>query len=350
MATLGTYCFDGLNFSQASALFTDSGLTTLAPDGYYSQGGIIRQQLNGSLLNAQPCGTCLVPCGSGISAAFSDNGLFTATVDLANDTGATVMYFYMGSSIPDGVDVTYNGTHYNRLTCQGNHDTTTIVDGAGVQVDYAGRFNQGTGLPTYVGSDTQVPQLLAQSPFNNTPSGACADSDQPQEYTLSGSPATYVAQGTFQTVTAVSSQVGCNPTGSQVFTLVVPKTAATPTSINVLISAPLCGTLFRWEVDCPADLPSFTGSPLQGGPGCFTPNTTYYFARNATGTAPPFTVNTNVLPEIGNFVFTASDGSAYLNDTNTLQYVIIGNPGPSGTTALGIRNGVVVSSGPCNPT
>ena len=52
MAALGTYCFDGLNFSQASALFTDSGLTTLAPDGYYSQGGIIRQQLNGSLLNA----------------------------------------------------------------------------------------------------------------------------------------------------------------------------------------------------------------------------------------------------------------------------------------------------------
>ena len=49
-------------------------------------------------------------------------------------------------------------------------------------------------------------------------------------------------------------------------------------------------------------------------------------------------------------VFTASDGSAYLNDTNTLQYVIIGDPGPSGTTALGIRNGVVVSSGPCNPT
>ena len=172
---------------------------------------------------------------------------------------------------------------------------------------------------------------------------------QPQEYTLSGSPATYVAQGTFQTVTAVSSQVGCNPTGSQVFTLVVPKTAATPTAINVLISAPLCGTLFRWEVDCPAALPSFEGSPL-GGIGCDGPTTTYYFARNATGTNPPFTVDTNVFPEIGNFVFTVDDGSVYLNDTSTLQYVIIGNPGPMPNTALGIRNGVVVSSGPCNPT
>jgi hypothetical protein len=350
MAALGTYCFDGLNFSQASALFTDSGLTVLAPDGYYSQGGIIRQQLNGSLLNAQPCGTCLVPCGSGISASFSSNGLFSATVDLANDTGAVVMYFFMGAAIPDGVDVTYNGTHYNRLTCQGNHDNTTIVDGNGVQVDYAGIFNQGTGLPTYVGSDTQVPQLLSQSPFNNTPSGgACVASDQPQEYTLSGSPATYVAQGTFQNVTTTSSQVGCNPTGSQVFTLVVPKTAATPTAINVLISAPLCGTLFRWEVDCPAALPSFTGSALQSTVTCTTPNTTYYFARNATGANPPFTVDTNVFPEIGNFVFTVDNGSVYLNDTSTLQYVIIGNPGPSGTTALGIRNGVVVSSVNCTP-
>ena len=81
MAALGTYCFDGLNFSQASALFTDTGLTTLAADGYYSQGGIIRQQLNGVLLNAQPCGECLVPCGSGLSASVSNNGTFSADVD-----------------------------------------------------------------------------------------------------------------------------------------------------------------------------------------------------------------------------------------------------------------------------
>ena len=77
MAALGTYCFDGLNFSQASALYTDSTLTTLSPDGWYSQGNIIRQQLNGVLLNAQPCGTCLVACGSGVDASFSSNGFFS---------------------------------------------------------------------------------------------------------------------------------------------------------------------------------------------------------------------------------------------------------------------------------
>jgi hypothetical protein len=345
MAALGTYCFDGLNFSQATSLFTDSGLTTLAPDGWYSQGGIIRQQLNGVLLNAQPCSECLVPCGSGVEGSFSANGLFTATVDLGNTIGASILYFFMGNAIPDGVGVTYNGTQYNRLTCGGNHNTTSIVDGSGTTVDYAGIGNQGTGNVTYVGSDTQVPQLLAQSPFNNIPSGSCSNSDKPQDYTLTGNPATYVAQGTYQTVTAVSAQVGCNPTGSQVFTLVVPKTTSSPTVVTVLISAPLCGTLFRWEVDCPIVLPNFTASAIQSTTACAAATTTYYFARNATGQSTPFSIDTNTTPNIGNWVFSDANGSTYLNDTSTIKYYII-----SGTTALGVRNGVVVSRGNCAGT
>ena len=34
----GTYYFDGINFSQATALYTDAALTTLAPDGFYFNG------------------------------------------------------------------------------------------------------------------------------------------------------------------------------------------------------------------------------------------------------------------------------------------------------------------------
>jgi glucokinase len=44
---------------QASAVYTDAALTTLAADGYYSQGGIVRQQLNGVLLNATDCSDLL---------------------------------------------------------------------------------------------------------------------------------------------------------------------------------------------------------------------------------------------------------------------------------------------------
>ena len=57
---------------------------------------------------SQPCSTCYVPCGSGVNASFSSNGLFDASIDVANDVGAIVLYFYMTSSVPDGVLATYH--------------------------------------------------------------------------------------------------------------------------------------------------------------------------------------------------------------------------------------------------
>jgi hypothetical protein len=348
MATLGTYCFDGVNFSSATSLYTDSSLSTLAADGYYGQGLIVRQQLNGILLNAQPCSACLVPCGTGLSASISNqNGVFDANIDLANDLGAVVIRCFMGSSIPDGIIATWNSLTTNRLTAADNHNGVVLLNGANAQVDYAGILNQGTGLPTYVGNQNIT--LLSSSPYNSA--GSCpTQGTSPANFSLVSG--TYVDQGTTQNVTIASDAIGYGSDSgtitSPVFTMVVPKTSVTPTPLNLQIFAPLCGTAFNWEVDCPVALPTFTGSPLQAGTGCATPNTTYYFVRNATGTSVPYTVRTNTLPEIGNFVFTASDGSAYLNDTAVLQYVIIGDPGPSGTTALGIRNGVVVSYGNCS--
>ena len=344
MAQLGIYYFNGTSFSTATSVFTDAALTTLAPDGYYSNAGIVRQQLNGVLLNAQPCSTCAVPCGQGISAAISSqNGIFNATVDVANDTGAIIVYGYWGGSIPDGVDITYNSTHYNRWTARGNHDTVTLIDGAGTTVDYAGINNQGTGLPTYLGNENA--SLVADSPYNNTPSGGCTAGDQPQNYVYNQTSNTYVAQGTYQSVTVVNNQVGfatdASTPSSPVFTAVIPKTNPTPTGVVVDIYAPMCSTAFSWDLSCPAALRSWSGSNPQNTDACATPTTTYYFAPNATGNSLPFTVDTNTIPNIGNFVFKASDGSVYLNDTNTLKYYITGG------FALGVRNGVVVSKATC---
>lgn len=344
MATLGTYYFNGTSFASATSVYTDAALTTLAPDGYYSNGSIIRQQLNGLLLNAQACDSCAVPCGDGIAANISNqNGIFNATVDVANSTGAIIVYGFWGSTIPDGVDIIYNSTHYNRWTAFGNHDTVTLVDGSGATVDYSGINNQGTGLPTYLGN--QNASLVADSPYSNTPSGGCTAGDQPQDYVYNNGSGTYVAQGTYQNVTVANSQVGfatdASTPSSPVFTAVIPKTGLTPTSIVVDIYAPMCGTAFSWDLSCPAALRSWSGSNPQNTDACATPTTTYYFAPNATGNGLPFTVDTNTIPNIGNFVFKASDGSVYLNDTNVLKYYITGG------FALGVRNGVVVSKATC---
>jgi len=339
MATLGTFCFDGVNFSSATSLYTDSTLSTLANDGYYGQGLIVRQQLNGVLLNAQPCSACLVPCGSGLSASIGNqNGVFDANIDLANDLGAVVIRCFMGGSVPDGIIATLNGVGYNRLTAADNHNGVSLVDGSNTQVDYAGIGNQGTSLPTYVGN--QNVDLLSNSPYDSA--GSCpTQGTSPANFSLVSG--TYVDQGTTQNVTVASNAIGyASDPNSPVFTMVVPKTSVTPTVLNLKIFAPLCGTAFNWEVDCPIALPSFQASTPENAATCAAATQTYYFIQNATGTSVPYSIRTNTVPEVGNFVFSDANGSTYLGDAATIKYFIIG-----GTTALGVRNGVVVSSGPC---
>lgn len=335
--TYSTYYFDGLNFSTATAIYTDAALTTLAADGFYAQNNIVRQQSNGLLLNAQSCSSCAVACGSGVSASGSNPGYYNADIDVANDTGAVVIYYYMTSSIPDGVIGTFNNVAYNRMTSKYNHNGVTLIDGSGATVDYSGINNAdslgGQNIATYVGNED--PLLIGN--YANV-----------AEYNLVNN--TYVNLGTTRNISVVNNQVGyaddtSTPTNSPVFTMVIPKAAANATLINIQIFAPMGGTAFDWEVLCPTALPNFQGSNLQADDTCVSNDETYYFSRNATGTSTPFTKDTNTIPEIGNFVFTQPDGSVYANDTSVLQYIIVDS-----TTALGIRNGVVVSSAACSNT
>lgn len=341
MATLGTYYYNGSSFASATAIYTNSALTILAPDGYYSDAGIVRQQLSGVLLNASACVSCATPCGSGVSASSSNqNGRFSAAVDLANDTGAVVIYGFYGQSIPDGQRMIYNGTTYNRFTCRGNHDTITLADGSGTQVDYAG-VNNAAGAFTYIG-DTNA-DLQNFSPYTSTTATCPTEGGQLENYVLQNN--VYTAQGTFVTSTILNDMLGTANSTSLVYTAVIPKTSATPTAITVENDAPLCGTFFDWEVSCPSTtvLKQFASSNSQLNTTCTSnkPNT-FYFARNATYASSTFTPETNTEPNVGNFVFKDFNGVAYLNDTNTAAYYII-----DGNKYIQVRNGVVIAKGNC---
>ena len=330
----GIFYFDGLNFSSAISVYSDAALTSLAADGYYAQNGIVRQQLNGVLLNAQPCTSCGVDCGSGVSASFANTGYFNADINVANSTGAVVIYSKMNSAIPDGIQATFNNVTYNKLTCFNNHNGVTLIDcNRNTNLDYAGVNNQpatGTNF-TLVGNDPGP--------------GSCGTYNNIAEYNLVGT--SYVATGGTRSITISNNMVGCatdaSSPNSPVFTLVVPKTDVSLTNVNVEVFAPLSGTVFDWEILCPEALPSFTGSALQNTKDCTSPTTTYYFARNASGASSPFTKDTNTTPNVGNFVYTDDSGATALNNTSALRYVIINS-----STALGIRNGVVVSTEACD--
>ena len=362
MGQLGLYYFNGNSFAQATSVFTDSDLTTLAPDGYYSNAGIVRQQLLGILLSPETCSTCCVPCNALVSVSESTNGLYSSCLELGGGTGAVIFriqtIFQETPYRPVGTIITHNGSNYNRFTCKNNHFGITLVDYSNgvasppVAVDYAGLNNQPPTTPTYVGGEPSTVTFIKN--YNQTPSDPCADGDQLENYTYSAG--SFVEQGTYQTVEVTDNEVGyvtsSGGVGPTVFTLVFPKTNAGSSLADILNYAPMCTTGMVWEAECPAQLPSFQALPgFNSIPNCPTippPLLTFYFARNAVpGTFPSleFVVDTNTTPDVGNFVFEDANGSVYLNDTGSETFYLYLEPG----NYIKVRNGVVVEKGLCQP-
>jgi hypothetical protein len=72
MATSGTYYLDAASLALATAVYSDAGLLTLAPDGFYSDNSIVREQLLGVLqtqADCPGCGTMVTLCYSDIDVA-----------------------------------------------------------------------------------------------------------------------------------------------------------------------------------------------------------------------------------------------------------------------------------------
>lgn len=58
MTTEGTYYLNAASLALASAVYSDSFLTTLAPDGFYSDSSIVREQVSGVLQVQSACPGC----------------------------------------------------------------------------------------------------------------------------------------------------------------------------------------------------------------------------------------------------------------------------------------------------
>jgi len=70
----GYYLGGGNTLASAVSIYTDAGLTTQAPNGYYSQGGLVRQQIAGVLQAQQSC----PGCGTEVSLCYSNVDAFDA--------------------------------------------------------------------------------------------------------------------------------------------------------------------------------------------------------------------------------------------------------------------------------
>ena len=253
------------------------------------------------------CGTSTTAIGQG-----AGQGYFEAQIDFGTTTGAVVIYFCV-YSIPDGISFLYNSVTYNTLTS----NTDGIITAA-------------SGTNNIVGSGSET-ALINGSPWD--------------DITKSVWNGTYFGStgNTVSNLVSLGTNINLS-TPNQTYTLVIPKTAASPSNgVLKIFGNPITSTGWRVTAPCPITLPSFTTNSVNStfqGACCATQNQTYYFARNATIFSPTgaplqnFVIDTNTLPQVNNFVFSDSTGATALANG---YYKITSN------SAILVGNGVVTS-------
>lgn len=230
MAISSTFFLDSPSLSTATAVYSTIYLDSLAPDGFYSDGTIVREQALGVLLPQAVCPSCATPCGGTISAS-GNQGVYYLNTDLGSATGAVIVTFDP-ISVPDGILATFNSVTYNGLS-------SPIVG-----------WLQGssTGQPTYIGNSASacVPNLVSGSPYTLN------------VYNYSGG--SFVASGGTEVVSIVSGQLDLIAGQPDQCVMVIPKTAASPSILELKFIGPCSGTAFNISVGCPAPLESFPSS------------------------------------------------------------------------------------------
>jgi hypothetical protein len=250
MATSGTFYLDAPSLSTATVVYSNAALTTVAANGFYSDGSIVREQVSGVLLPQQICPSCSVPCGGTINAN-GTQGVYYLNTNLGSPTGAVIIRFNP-TSVPEGIKVVYNSIVYNGLSSP------------------SFGWRKGTaGLPTYLGSssDPCSSGIVAGSPYTLN------------EFQYNGT--TFAPLGTVETVSVASGQMQLTASAPGNCVMVIPKTAASPSILNLTFVGPCTGAVFSISVSCPAALPSFASSTVNVGSATACADTidqTYYVA------------------------------------------------------------------------
>jgi hypothetical protein len=247
------------NFITASNLWTDSNLTVVAADGFYQVDGIYREMANGELLASKVCPSCAIPCGGAITAS-GNQGIYYLNMDLGVDIGAVVIKF-QPYGVPDGLSSVFNGVTYDEMSSQ-NY---------GYSKSYVGSLSSNCGLPTSI-SDPDFTGTL--NVFQYNPS------------TMS-----YDSTGTTEPITVNYTEVSLTSGSPGLCYMVVPKTTASPSLIEIKAVGPCSGTAFQIEVLCPSPLQSFSSSVSQTSSSSACPlsltNTYYYVNVSSSPTSYP---------------------------------------------------------------
>lgn len=250
MPTQQSFYLNGPTLSTATTVFLDSGMTLCAPDGYYSDGTVARQQFNCVLLPAEACPTCGEACKDNIVDLTSNEGVYYTTFfvgNTVNDTGAIIITFDVDNSV-SGIKAIYNGIDYNALSSP-----------------IYGYLAGTAGLYTYIGG-------------NSYDCGIEGSTYTLDEYIYNAP--VYDPLGTTTNITVTTGEYKITPSDPGVCVMVIPKTSTMPDTIDIAIVGPCEGSKGVLSVSCPLKLPSFLGTFGVAEPStlfCNLPyNVTYY--------------------------------------------------------------------------
>lgn len=307
MATSGTYYLNGPTLSSSTAVFTDVALSICAPDGFYSDGSIVREQVGCSLLPAVICPSCATPCNTNI-AGVGGQGIYYVDSDTGTSTGAIIIRFHP-YDVPDGILAQLGPNTYNGMSSQ----------------NYG--WLQGTlGIPTYVGETASDCGILAGSPYTGV---------DEFEYQATG----FVNLGTTTTVNVVSGQLQFTATSPGICTMVIPKSSNAYTVLSSQVIGLCPGTGFDIEIECPEELPTWFGSLLAetDSEACLLANSTTYYYVHVNGSGGVLALYDMVFAD-PNGEFPLSAGYYNTGSMSTAyDYVQVD------------ANGVVIGFGVCQP-
>lgn len=312
---IGTYYFDGVSFANTTMIYSDATLTTVAPNGYYSQNGISRQLIGGPsapvLLQPGSCVSCSVPCGSGVNGS-GGTGKYTLTVDVGNSIGATIVTFDP-IHVPD--------------KCSWTYDSVTVSEYSSENYGYL------QGVIGKITSGANCTLVLTNAAGSNslTVTGA--------SYLYDSGAGAFVNQGVPVTLGPYSNQAAggvdltTNAPGDCV--MVIPKPNATPTTITFVIEGPCSGTAWSIATTCPALLTGFTAGTVEASQvaACASSTSTTYYNAPVNGTAGN--------PSVYDWIFTDANGVTKLPD-GWYKSTFGGND-----YALEVADGVLVAKGLC---
>jgi len=300
MSTSITYYIDAPSLLAATSIYSTPSLTFLAPDGFYSDGIISREQVGGVLLPPQTCPACGVSCTiTKDQISVFGKGIFTISVEVGSGTGAIPILL---TSMSNGVGI---------IAVMG-----AVVKNS-VYSSFYGYISSPSGSPTYVGPDGSCP-VAGTYPLT--------------VYRYNDITSAWEDSGSSSVASPTAANIQTTPIDPGQCYIIFPKTSATPDIITVSFYAICKDTDFKIAIGCPATLESISGSEFAEGStaACLLPLTQDYYLFQINGTLG--------VPDINDVMFTDLNGEFPLG------------PGYYGVSAGYVQtdaNGVVIEVSSC---